>query len=122
MRENMPTASKTSQALTDTQESSVRKAVLNRLSGDIADELNINKDIMLSDHPNDIDYNYLQVEPLLNQAAALLERAVSDRDKWFTNRVEEFKLRLEFLEFERTKCDTQPRNRGWLLFLPKRQG
>lgn len=46
-----------------------------------------------------LPFSYLHVEPLLNQAADLLDRAISDRTEWNSLRVQATSLWLEILEF-----------------------
>jgi hypothetical protein len=48
---------------------------------------------------SDTEYRYLQVEPLLDQAAAILDRCISDRAQRDLYAVEAFKNRLELDQF-----------------------
>src|SRR5437868_224288 len=74
-----------------------------RVSEKAIDSLKIHKDVSPPTAAALTNYNTFHVEPLLDQAANFLDRAIVDRDKWYGERVELLKWNLELFEFEKIK-------------------
>ena len=93
-----------------------------KATGELSDELQrIEKGFVFRAARNDSDYVWLHVEPLIDQAADLLDRGLQDRANWDEMSVKMFDLLLELKEFAELDQIHQEEERVGLYSTPAKQ-